>query len=74
VTRLSTLLDEIDCGTVVLLEFRHGYVWNREQVRGLMRSLYRGYPADGLLMWETTSDDVTVRGAQSGAISPDIAI
>lgn len=66
-TRLSTLLDEIDSGTVVLLEFRHGYVWNREQVRGLMRSLYRGYSADGLLMWETTSDDVPVRGAAVGS-------
>ncbi|MEZ0382115.1 DUF262 domain-containing protein [Mycobacterium sp. pW045] len=62
-TRLSTLLDEIDSGAVLLPEFQRGYVWNRDQVRGLMRSLYRGYPVGGLLMWETTSEDVTVRGA-----------
>lgn len=65
-TRLSTLLDEIDSGIVLLPEFQRGYVWNRDQVRGLMRSLYRGYPVGGLLMWETTSEDVTVRGASSG--------
>ena len=43
-TRLSTILDQIDSGTVLLPEFQRGYVWNRDQVRGLMRSLYLGYP------------------------------
>lgn len=66
-TRLSTLLDEIDSGAVLLPEFQRGYVWNRDQVRGLMRSLYRGYPVGGLLMWETTSEDVTVRGSAGGS-------
>lgn len=66
-TRLSTLLDEIDSGAVLLPEFQRGYVWNRDQVRGLMRSLYRGYPVGGLLMWETTSEDVTVRGVAGGS-------
>jgi uncharacterized protein with ParB-like and HNH nuclease domain len=66
VTRLSTLLDEIDSGAVLLAEFQRGYVGNRDQVRGLLRSLYRGYPVDGLLMWATTSDDITLRGTTSG--------
>ncbi|MDO3140326.1 DUF262 domain-containing protein [Mycobacteroides abscessus] len=66
-TRLSTLLDEIDSGAVLLPEFQRGYVWNRDQVRGLMRSLYRGYPVGGLLMWETTSEDITVRGSAVGS-------
>ncbi|MFZ2528189.1 MAG: DUF262 domain-containing protein [Rhodococcus sp. (in: high G+C Gram-positive bacteria)] len=60
--KLSTLLDEIDSGTVLLPEFQRGYVWNRDQVRGLMRSLYREYPVGGLLMWETSTSDVAVRG------------
>lgn len=60
--KLSTLLDEIDSGTVLLPEFQRGYVWNRDQVRGLMRSLYRGYPVGGLLMWETSTRNVAVRG------------
>ncbi|OUS94592.1 DUF262 domain-containing protein [Rhodococcus sp. NCIMB 12038] len=65
--KLSTLLDEIDSGTVLLPEFQRGYVWNRDQVRGLMRSLYLGYPVGGLLMWETLSDSVSVRGSVTGA-------
>lgn len=53
---LSTILDQIDTGTVLLPEFQRGYVWNRDQVRGLMRSLYRGYPVGGLLFWETAPE------------------
>ena len=30
---------------MALPEFQRGYVWNREQVRGLMHSLYRKHPS-----------------------------
>lgn len=66
-TKLSTILDQIDSGTVLLPEFQRGYVWNRDQVRGLMRSLYLGYPVGGLLLWETESDAASVRGILLGA-------
>ena len=52
-TKLAAILHQIDSGSVLLPEFQRGYVWNRDQVRGLMRSLYRGYPVGGLLTWET---------------------
>jgi hypothetical protein len=42
--KLSTILDQIDAGSMLLPEFQRGYVWNRDQVRGLMKSLYHGYP------------------------------
>jgi hypothetical protein len=32
--KLSTLLAQIDSGTLLLPEFQRGYVWNRDQVRG----------------------------------------
>jgi len=67
VVKLSTILDQIDSGTVLLPEFQRGYVWNRDQVRGLMLSLYRGYPVGGLLLWETEAMRATVRGKTSGA-------
>ncbi|GGK61353.1 GmrSD restriction endonuclease domain-containing protein [Nocardia camponoti] len=66
-TRLSTLLDQIDSGAVLLPEFQRGYVWNRDQVRGLMRSLYLGYPVGGLLVWETGSEEIAVRGGVTGS-------
>ena len=62
-TKLAAILDQIDSGSVLLPEFQRGYVWNRDQVRGLMRSLYRGYPVGGLLTWETQADGSLVRGA-----------
>ena len=52
-TKLGTILDQIDSGTILLPEFQRGYVWNRDQVRGLMRSLYRGFPVGSLLVWES---------------------
>jgi uncharacterized protein with ParB-like and HNH nuclease domain len=48
-TKLAAILDQIDSGSVPLPEFERGYVWLRDQVRGLMRSLYLGYPVGGLL-------------------------
>ena len=61
--KLSAILDQVDAGTVLLPEFQRGYVWNRDQVRGLMRSLYKGYPVGALLMWETDVAGQAVRGA-----------
>lgn len=62
-TKLSIILDQIDAGTMLLPEFQRGYVWNRDQVRGLMRSLYRDYPVGALLIWETEGASQTVRGS-----------
>src|SRR4051812_37534882 len=61
--KLTTILDQIDAGTMLLPEFQRGYVWNRDQVRGLMRSLYHGYPVGALLVWETETANQAVRGA-----------
>ena len=75
-TRLAAILDQIDSGSVLLPEFQRGYVWNRDQVRGLMRSLYLGYPVGGLLTWETRADGSLVRGmgpAEAGAVGAGTA-
>lgn len=61
--KLSAILDQIDAGTMLLPEFQRGYVWNRDQVRGLMRSLYKGFPVGALLVWETDTAGQAVRGA-----------
>ena len=37
--KISTILDHIDSGPIALPEFQRGYVWNRDQVRGLFDSL-----------------------------------
>ena len=60
--KISTILDHIDSGHVALPVFQRGYVWNRDQVRGLMHSLYRGHPVGSLLVWVTESADAEHRG------------
>ena len=60
--KISAILDHIDSGHIALPEFQRGYVWNRDQVRGLFDSLYRRHPVGGLLVWATESKTATHRG------------
>ena len=69
--KLNTILDQIDSGVIALPEFQRGYVWSREQVRRLMRSLYRTYPVGVFLMWETQAETAETRsdtGASVGVV------
>ncbi len=60
--KISTILDHIDSGSIALPEFQRGYVWNRNQVRSLLASLYRRHPVGGLLVWATESQGASYRG------------
>ena len=59
---ISTILAQIDIGSMALPEFQRGYVWNRDQVRSLMFSLYRRYPVGSLMVWLTKTETADVRG------------
>ena len=63
--QIQTILSQIDLGAMALPEFQRGYVWNREQVRGLMQSLYRKYPVGSLLVWMTETENADARGDQT---------
>jgi Protein of unknown function DUF262 len=65
--KISTILDQIDLGNMALPEFQRGYVWNRDQVRELMQSLYRRYPIGSLLVWVAKTDQTDIRGDGSKA-------
>lgn len=55
---------------MALPEFQRGYVWNREQVCGLMESLYRNHPVGTLLVWTTQPENAKTRSAEKPAGSP----
>src|SRR5690606_23997146 len=55
---------------MALPEFQRGYVWNREQVKGLFDSLYRRHPIGGLLVWVTESKTAVHRG--EGPLAPGV--
>ena len=68
--KISTILDHIDSGHMALPEFQRGYVWNRDQVRGLFDSLYRRHPVGGLLVWATEAKTAAHRG--DGALAAGV--
>jgi len=68
--KVSSILDYIDDGHMALPEFQRGYVWNRDQVKGLMYSMYRRHPVGSLLVWATQSEQATHRG--SGELAPGV--
>ncbi len=61
---IQELLSQIRRGEILLPEFQRGYVWNRNQVRGLMQSLYRKHPTGHLLIWSTYKPSL-VRGDEA---------
>lgn len=63
--QVATILVQIDLGSMALPEFQRGYVWNRDQVRGLMHSLYRKHPVGSLLVWVTKTELADARGDQA---------
>ena len=60
--RIIDVLGQIDAKQFALPEFQRGYVWNREQVKKLANSLYKGYPIGGILIWVTEADESYTRG------------
>src|SRR5262245_25417366 len=53
VRTITELLNQIQRKEILLPEFQRGYVWNSDQVRGLVQSLYRKHPTGHLLIWKT---------------------
>lgn len=66
--QINTILDMVDLGAIALPEFQRGYVWNRDQVRGLMHSLYYKHPVGSLLVWVTKTEVADTRG--DGTLTP----
>lgn len=74
--KISDILNHIDSGFMALPEFQRGYVWNRDQVRGLFDSLYRlgGISSEAEeAELEALNDWVAEHGLPRGQIAYDFA-
>jgi hypothetical protein len=72
---ISTLLGQIELGQIGLPELQRPFVWDRSQVRDLLDSLYRGYPAGYFLMWQASKDVGTVPiGADGKQMNPSTLV
>ncbi|OGC41999.1 hypothetical protein A2Y85_07000 [candidate division WOR-3 bacterium RBG_13_43_14] len=49
---VSVLLEELGEGALGLPEIQRSYVWNRQQARDLVDSLYREYPSGLIFLWQ----------------------
>ncbi|MGH9891545.1 MAG: DUF262 domain-containing protein, partial [bacterium] len=58
---VQNLIQQIKGEQILLPEFQRGYVWNRDQARELVKSLYKSYPTGHLLVWRTSAPGA-VRG------------
>lgn len=52
---IKKLLEQIEEKEIVLPEFQREFTWNRDQIRSLFESFYKGYPTGSLLLWETSN-------------------
>lgn len=68
--KIQTILDQIDLDAIALPQFQRGYVWNRDQIRGLMHSLYRKYPVGSLMVWVADTARVNAKG--DGKLAPGL--
>lgn len=50
---IGKLVDKVESNEIVLPEFQREYVWDKDQAKELMKSLYNEYPIGSLLIWET---------------------
>ena len=58
---LSSLVDDIEMGTIGLPDIQRPFVWKNSKVRDLFDSMYKGYPVGHLLLWENgQTDDRTI--------------
>ncbi len=48
---IDTLLTWVKSGEIAIPEIQRPFVWDATQVRGLLDSLYRGYPVGYLIAW-----------------------
>lgn len=72
---LSSLVEQIDRGQIGLPELQRPFVWPNTNVRNLFDSLYRGYPAGYLLLWETGAEaDTKTIGKAEHAKAPGLVI
>lgn len=72
---LMALIEDIDLGKIGLPELQRPFVWPNVNVRDLLDSLYRGYPAGFLLFWETgVGTGLKGIGTKNSRAAPKLAI
>lgn len=54
--KVKDLISEKSRDGIKIPEIQRSYVWRRAQIAKLLDSIYRGYPAGSVLLWDTTQE------------------
>lgn len=72
---LSTLIQQIDMGTIGLPDIQRPFVWKDTKVRDLLDSMYKGYPVGFFLFWQNGGiEGVRSIGTDGKALFPNLLI
>jgi len=63
--KVKDLISEMSRGAIRIPEIQRSYVWKRAQIAKLLDSLYQGFPAGSILLWDT-AQDVRMREMATG--------
>ena len=59
---VSELMDSFEKGEIAIPEIQRDVVWDADQVKELVNSIFREYPCGSLIMWEPRlRDEVLIR-------------
>lgn len=67
-TNLTDLLAQAHEGRLQLPDFQRSYVWNEDDVRGLIASIVKGFPVGALLLLENGGIAFKTRGVEGTAV------
>ena len=59
--QFSSVMHEIETGTIKIPQFQRNFVWNRRKSAKLLDSLLKGYPIGTFIFWRTKEELRSVR-------------
>lgn len=51
--KIKDIISELERGGIKIPEIQRSYVWKRSQIARFLDSIYEGYPAGSVLLWDT---------------------
>ena len=63
---IAELLFDAEKGQIHIPDFQQPWVWNKNQVRDLFRSLYRRYPVGAMVFWPNRSNGIQLHSLIDG--------
>jgi hypothetical protein len=71
---LGALIEGLSNGNIALPEFQRDFDWSEREIRSLLATIVRGWPAGSLLLMRGASDFFTLRAFEDSTLSSKIGL